>query len=123
MKYENGTFAQNNRNMDNHSTDGTLLTETSEAPGSIRMASPGDDKASQRSLYSQRNKVRAMENPILSLRDHRLEPGEIRSKEYDSNLCLASANPSVAALDNASCDDKTETGSVEERSVGFVGLQ
>ena len=84
------------------------------------MSAPADEKASQRSLYSQHNKVRAMENPILSLKDHRLEPAEIRSKEYDSNLCLASVNHSVAALDNASCDDKTETGSVEDRLVVIV---
>ena len=91
--------------------DGTLLTEASEAPNSIQTA---DEKASQRSLYSQLNHVRAMENPILSLRDHRLEPADIRSKEFDSNLCLTSANHSIMALDNASCEDKTENGSVNE---------
>ena len=106
--------------VDNNSTDGTLLTEASEPPGSIHTA---DEKASQRSLYSQLNDVKAMSNPIVSLRDHRLEPADIRSKEFDSNVCLASANHSIGELDNASCEDKTEMGSVkEERSVKWNEL-
>ena len=101
-----------NRSTDNQSTDGTLLTEASEAPGVNGSIHTTDEKLSQRSLYSQLNHVKAMDNPILSLRDHRLEPADIRSKEYDSNLCLTSANHSIAALDNASCGDKTENNSV-----------
>ena len=106
---------------DDRSTDGdAMLAESSDAQCFIRASSAAaattaaDEKASQRSLYSQLYKIKAMDNPVVSLRDHRLEPADIRSKEFDSNLCLTSANHSIAALDNASCDEKTETGSVNE---------
>ena len=105
-------------NEDDRSTDGdAMLAESSDAHCFIRATSAvtaADEKASQRSLYSQLYKIKAMDNPVVSLRDHRLEPADIRSKEFDSNLCLTSANHSIAALDNASCDEKTETGSVNE---------
>lgn len=88
-----------------------------------------DELASQRSLYSQLNNVRAMENPIVSLKDDQLEPADIRSKEFDSNMCLTSVNYSISALDYGSCDDRTENGSVAEGSftghmkVSMLGLE